>query len=49
MIKLIISFCISRDNNLGNVSLGEVIEAIKELAGEGSIIYTEGTQTVLIR
>ena len=38
-----------RSNGLVSISLGEVIEAIKELAAEGSVIFTESTQTVYIR
>jgi hypothetical protein len=38
-----------RSNSLSTVSLGEVIEAIKEIVTEGSSIYTESNQVVFIR
>ena len=40
---------IPRSNGLTSVSLGEVIEAIKEIASEGNSIYTESNQVVFIR
>ena len=32
-----------------SVSIGEVIEAIKEVASEGNILFTESNQFVVIR
>ena len=43
------SYSYIRSNGLSSVSLGEVIEAIKEIASEGSSIYTESNQVVFIR
>ena len=43
---MILSF---RSSSLMSVSIGEVIEAIKEVAAEGNILFTESNQFVVIR
>jgi hypothetical protein len=37
------------NSSLANVSMAEVIEAVKEIEGEGIVAYTGATQTVIIR
>ena len=45
-LYMILSF---RSSSLMSVSIGEVIEAIKEVATEGNILFTESNQFVVIR